>query len=70
MQIEHVYRCLRCGKEVTVVNVRSLLVSSQFGEKIVDGLTGNESLCHYCDERKEQVGRLELIGMNLKSKTC
>jgi hypothetical protein len=57
---------LRCGKEVTIIDSESVFVASRFGEKIVDSLSGKESLMHYCDEGKGIVGRLELIGMNVK----
>jgi DNA-directed RNA polymerase subunit N (RpoN/RPB10) len=65
--IEYVYRCMRCGKEIRAVHTNSLLVVNKDGEvnKVVDSLTGNESYLHYCDESKGQVGQVELVGMNV-----
>ena len=64
MQIDHVYRCLRCGKEMTIIDGSAILLESQLTESIVDDLTGDESFCHYCDEEKTIIGKLQLIGMN------
>jgi len=63
MQIEHVYRCMRCGKEVVIPVSGDLHMMSVPGQDfITDGIPEN----HYCDQDRGIVGRLELIGMNVR----
>jgi DNA-directed RNA polymerase subunit RPC12/RpoP len=64
MQVEHVYRCMRCRKEIVVPVSGEFHIMSEIGQDIItDGMPEN----HYCDKDASQVGKLELVGMNIKT---
>lgn len=64
MEIEHVYRCMRCGNVIKIPAYERVHILSDTKQDI---LTNNNPSNHYCNQEEGIVGRLELIGMNVKN---
>ena len=63
MKVEYVYRCKRCGKEIIIPLSGDFHVLSEAKQDI---LTDNQPSNHYCTGDKHVVGKLEMIGMNIR----
>ncbi len=66
MKIENVYKCLRCGKLITVPEPKGFRMLKGSEGMQTSVITNDEPTTHHCDLiNRKQIGMLQHVGFNI-----